>query len=210
MRLTHLASPAALLLLAAGPPQAVLVVAKPSPIVPRDDVVSIGAMGNMTWEGELEPGKGNVTLTGPTFENIEQQSRQLNETYSIFNFNRPHAEMAKFAEAEAAPAGVRSHDCMRYKLPIARIPWILDSAETLRRAGGTCTLTGKLCTRAACQWGSGIFWCNDNVGTLAVPCATIGERAIYLEERCTNNVHFMQGSVTDDWNWRTIVHGDNC
>lgn len=34
----------------------------------RDDPGSIDPIGDITWEGELEPGKGNVTLTGGTFE----------------------------------------------------------------------------------------------------------------------------------------------
>lgn len=104
----------------------------------------------------------------------------------------------------------------------------------MREVGGTCWLSGKLCTRAACQWDSAIFWCNDNVGRLGAPCATIADYARHLFDHCsndrtwmqgsvsdddwklnwrrtrTNDRSTMQGSVTDDWNWRTIVRGGKC
>ncbi|KAL8369677.1 hypothetical protein RB595_000150 [Gaeumannomyces hyphopodioides] len=201
----RLTLPATLVLLAAGL-QAILVDAEPSPLTPRDDPASIGAIGDITWEGELEPGKGNVTLTGQTFEQIEQQAKQMNETYSIFKSSQAGAAKP----SEAAPAGVRSTDCQRGKLPPARSAWILASAASLRRLEGTCYLSGRLCSRAACQWDSAIYWCNDNVGRLGAPCTAIAERAEHLFEHCSNGPIWMQGSVTDDWNWRAIVRGDKC
>ncbi|KLU93168.1 hypothetical protein MAPG_12106 [Magnaporthiopsis poae ATCC 64411] len=202
----RLASPAALLLLVAGLPS-VLVDAKPSPFTTRDDPGSIGPIGDITWEGELEPGKGSVALTGGTFEAIEQQAKALNSTYTIFQ--NPSAN-TNTSHPQVSLGGIRSTDCLRDKLPAAKVSWILAGAAHMREIGGTCWLSGRLCMRAVCQRDSAIFWCNDNVGRLGAACATLADYADYLYERCSDDRSTMQGSVTDDRNRRTIVRGDDC
>ncbi|KAI1432605.1 hypothetical protein GGR50DRAFT_696875 [Xylaria sp. CBS 124048] len=165
----------------------------------------------LTWTGRIEENGEPTSFTGSSLQQIEAQIREIKPGFSWSHIT----ELTSDGAVVGTEGDILCN--LSWNPPYASVFHIRQGVSYLHKIPGDCNIgPGPAnCTRVSCSYSSGIWFCNDSPQLISVPCATLGDRAYDIVDKCyaygtgfpTDSV---VGQVFDTANWNVIVAGVDC